>query len=97
MDLDVESMSSNRSAGSNADATSINSEEMATFLADVTMKHNPNSTLNGDSLLDDTDDEDNASNVDSSGKHKSKAIKREKEVKADDDSGLENGVQLSDN
>jgi hypothetical protein len=68
---------------------------MAKFLSDVNMKHNEKP--NGDSLLDDTDEEEdnNATLVES--KHKSKSFKREKE-KIDDngDSGLDNGVQLSE-
>lgn len=68
---------------------------MAKFLSDVNMKNK-----NGDSLLDDTDDDEdsNASLVET--KPKSKSTKREKETKsaAEDnvDSGLDNGVQLSD-
>lgn len=67
---------------------------MAKFLSDVNMKHN--GKPNGDSLLDDTDEEDDHNAIES--KHKSKPAKREKESKIDDngDSGLDNGVQLSE-
>lgn len=67
---------------------------MAKFLSDVNTKHHSN--INGDSLLDDTDDESNASLADT--KPKAKFVKRDKETEIEDnvDSGLDNGVQLSD-
>ncbi|KAI6173433.1 Ecotropic viral integration site 5-like protein [Aphelenchoides besseyi] len=61
VDLDEESIASNRSAGSAAEVNSINSEEMRDFLADVTLRPQNGKTnhINGNSLLDDdTDEED---------------------------------------
>ncbi|KAI6243994.1 Ecotropic viral integration site 5-like protein [Aphelenchoides fujianensis] len=53
-----EKIASNRSA----DATSIDSEQMSAFLADVTLRpQNGQTHVNGSSLMDETDDEDSLS------------------------------------
>ncbi|CAD5228438.1 unnamed protein product [Bursaphelenchus okinawaensis] len=91
VDMDEDSIASNRSNGSLGDATSINSEEMSAFLAEVTLRHS-NAPTNSDSLLDETDEEDERGD-----EKKRKSTKPQKKNHEDTaDSGLD-GVHLSDN
>uniref|UniRef100_A0A1I7S0M8 GRIP domain-containing protein n=1 Tax=Bursaphelenchus xylophilus TaxID=6326 RepID=A0A1I7S0M8_BURXY len=93
IDMDEDSIASNRSNGSLGDATSINSEEMSAFLAEVTLRHSlSNVQTNSDSLLEETDEEDERGD-----EKKKKQLKSQRKHHEDTaDSGLD-GVHLSDN